>query len=67
VTALAKELGVTPARLRAAMQKIRGTLEKQHQAERDAFAAKLAAKLGISEAKVKQVIGSEPHHWRRGP
>jgi DNA-binding Xre family transcriptional regulator len=67
VTALAKELGVTPARLRAAMQKIRGTLDKQHQAERDAFAAKLAAKLGISEAKVKQVIGSEPHHGRRGP
>ncbi len=65
--ALAKELGVTPARLRAAMQKIRGTLEQQHQAERDAFAAKLAAKLGISEAKVKEVIGSEPHHGRRGP
>ena len=65
--ALAKELGVTQAKLRAAMQKIRGTLEQQHQAERDAFAAKLAAKLGISEAKVKEVIGSEPHHGRRGP
>ena len=67
VAGLAKELGVTPAKLRAAMQKIRGTLEQQHQAERDAFAAKLAAKLGISEAKVKEVIGSEPHHGRRGP
>ncbi|MEO8686945.1 MAG: Clp protease N-terminal domain-containing protein [Solirubrobacteraceae bacterium] len=65
--ALAKELGVTPAKLRAAMQKIRGDLDKQHQAERDAFVTKLAAKLGVSEAKVKDVIGSEPHHGRRGP
>jgi hypothetical protein len=67
VSALSKELGVTPAKLRAALQKIRGELDKQHQAERDAFAAKLAAKLGVPEAKVKDVIGSEPHHGRRGP
>jgi hypothetical protein len=67
VAGLAKELGVTPAKLRAALQKIRGQLEQQHQAERDAFVTKLAAKLGISEAKVKDVIGSEPHHGRRGP
>ena len=53
--------------LRAALTKIHGRLEQQHQAERDAFVAKLAAKLGISEAKVKEVIGSEPHHGRRGP
>jgi biotin operon repressor len=66
-SALAKALGVTQAELRAAMTKIRGTLEQQEQTERDAFAAKLAAKLGISEAKVKEVIGSEPHHGRRGP
>ena len=65
--ALAKELGVTPARLRTAMEKIRGDLEKQHEAERDAFISKLAAKLGVSEDKVKDVIGSEPHHGRRGP
>jgi Clp amino terminal domain, pathogenicity island component len=67
VSALSKELGVTPAKLRAALQKIRGELDKQHQAERDAFAAKLAAKLGVPEAKVRDVIGSEPHHGRRGP
>jgi Spy/CpxP family protein refolding chaperone len=65
--ALAKELGVTEAKLRAAMEKIRPALEKQHEAERDALIAKLAAKLGVSEAKVKDVIGSEPHHGRRGP
>jgi hypothetical protein len=65
--ALAKELGVTEAKLRAAMEKIRPDLEKQHEAERDALIAKLAAKLGVSEAKVKDVIGSEPHHGRRGP
>jgi hypothetical protein len=65
--ALAKELGVTEAKLRAAMEKIRPDLEKQHEAERDALIAKLAAKLGVSEARVKDVIGSEPHHGRRGP
>jgi hypothetical protein len=67
VAGLAKELGVTQAKLRAALQKIRGELAKQHEAERDAFVAKLAAKLGVSEAKVKEVIGSRPHHGRRGP
>jgi hypothetical protein len=67
VPELAKELGVTQAKLRAALQKIRGELAKQHEAERDAFVAKLAAKLGVSEAKVKDVIGSRPHHGRRGP
>ena len=65
--ALAKALGVTQAKLRAALTKIHGRLEQQHEAERDAFVTKLAAKLGISEAKIKQVIGSEPHHGRRGP
>ena len=64
---LAKELGVTQAKLRAALQKIRGDLAKEHEAERDAFITKLAAKLGVSEAKVKEVIGSRPHHGRRGP
>ena len=37
VAALAKELGVTEAKLRAAMQKIRRDLAKEHEAERDAF------------------------------
>ena len=55
------------ARLRAALTKIHGRLEQERKAERDAFITKLAAKLGISEAKLKQVIGPEPHHGRRGP
>ena len=67
VAELAKALGVTQAKLRAALQKIRGEAAKQHEARRDAFVAKLAAKLGVSEAKVKDVIGSKPHHGRRGP
>jgi Spy/CpxP family protein refolding chaperone len=65
--ALAKELGVTEAKLRAAMEKIRPALQQDHEAERDAFISKLAAKLGVSEAKVKDVIGDGPHHGRRGP
>src|SRR3954452_15044533 len=65
--ALAKALGVSEARLRAAVEKIRPALEKQHEAERDAFIAKLADKLGVPEAKVKDAIGAEPHHGRRGP
>ena len=67
VAALAKELGVTQAKLRAALEKVRGNLVKEHEAERDAFITKLAAKLGVSEAKVKEVIGARPHHGRRGP
>jgi hypothetical protein len=65
--ALAKELGVTEAKLRAAMEKIRPDLQKAHEAERDALITKLAAKLGVSEAKLKDVIGSRLHHGRRGP
>ena len=67
MAALAKELGVTQAKLSAALQKVRGNLVKEHEAERDAFITKLAAKLGVSEAKVKEVIGARPHHGRRGP
>jgi biotin operon repressor len=67
VAGLAKELGVTRAKLRAALEKVRGDLAQQHEAERDAFIAKLADRLGVSEAKIKDVIGSRPHHGRRGP
>ena len=67
VAGLAKELGVTQAKLRAALEKVRGDVAKDHEAERDAFITKLAAKLGVSEAKVKDVIGSRLHHGRRGP
>ena len=67
VSELAKELGVTEAKLRAALEKVRDAAFKRHEAERDAFVSKLAAKLGVSEAKIKDVIGSRPHHGRRGP
>jgi hypothetical protein len=67
VAALAKELGVTQAKLTAAMKKVRGQFATQRMADRDAFVAKLAAKLGVPEAKVKEVIGAGPHHGRRGP
>jgi hypothetical protein len=67
VAELAKELGVTQAKLRAALEKVRGDLDKQHEAERDAFITKLADRLGVSESKVKDVIGAGPHHGRRGP
>jgi hypothetical protein len=67
VAALAKELGVTQAKLTAAMEKVRGQFAPKRQAEQDAFVTKLAAKLGVPEAKVKQVIGAGPHHGRRGP
>ena len=67
MAALAKELGVTQAKLRAALQKVRGDLVKEHEAERDAFITKLAAKLGVSEAKVKEVIGSQASSWEAWP
>ena len=53
VAALAKELGVTPAKLRTALQDIR-------QKKRDAFAQKLADELGIPVAKVKSALPDKP-------
>jgi len=67
IDGLANELGVSEARLRAAFKNLRDEMMKQHEARRDAFAAELAAKLGISEAKVNEVIDSLGHHGRRGP
>lgn len=54
---LAKELGVKEADLRTALKEIR-------KEQRDDFAKKLAAKLGISEAKVKAALPDRP---RGGP
>jgi biotin operon repressor len=67
IAELAKDLGVSEAKLRTAFKNLRDDLMKRHDAERDAFAAKLAGKLGISEAKVKEVMDSLGHHGRRGP
>ena len=53
-SSLAKELGVKAADLRKALREIR-------KERRDDFAAKLAKKLGISEAKVKQALPDRPH------
>jgi hypothetical protein len=50
---LAKALGVEASRLDAAMTKV-------HEAERKAFAADLAEKLGISEAKVEEELAAGP-------
>ena len=58
--ALAKELGVPAADVRTALDKLRADHEAQEQQERDAFAQKLADKLGISVAKVKSVMGAGP-------
>jgi hypothetical protein len=49
------------------MEKVRGQFAPRRKADRDAFITKLAAKLGVSEAKVKEVIPAGPHHGRRGP
>ena len=67
LSGIAAQLGVTEAKLRAAFEKLRDEFEKQRDARKDAFAAELAGKLGISEAKVKEVMDSVGHHGRRGP
>jgi DNA-binding GntR family transcriptional regulator len=54
---LAEELGVSESAVREA-------LEKMHEAKEDEFAAALAQRLGLSAAKVEEVLGSLPHHGR---
>lgn len=53
INALAKELGIEPAKLRTALQGLR-------QSKRDEFAQKLADKLGIPVAKVKDALPDRP-------
>jgi len=57
--AIAKALGVTPAKLRAAFEKLR-------QEKTDAFATALAKKLNIDPAKVKDALGNEPFGFGHG-
>jgi hypothetical protein len=59
--AAAKKLGVTPAKLRSALEEIR-------KEERDTLATKLADKLGVSKAKVKEALPDRPKmRFRGGP
>ena len=57
------QLGQEPQML----QKLRAGHEAQEQQERDAFAQKLADKLGISVAKVKSVLAAGPFGMHGGP
>src|SRR5215218_2870088 len=59
---LATAIGVSQAKLTTAFENIRDEMEKQHEARRAAFVKQLAAKLGVSEAKVEEVVGDGPHH-----
>ena len=65
--ALAKELGLQTSDVTAAFDKLRASHEAQEQAERDAFAQKLADKLGISVDKVKSVFAAGPFGPHGGP
>jgi DNA-binding transcriptional regulator YdaS (Cro superfamily) len=53
---LAKELGVSPARLRAAFDKLHANREQEFRQRFDAFAQKLADKLGLDVAKVRAAL-----------
>lgn len=59
--ALAKELGLPPAKVTAALTKLRASMEKEHAAKRAAFTAALAKQLGIPQAKVAAAFASLPH------
>lgn len=69
VAALAKGLDKDASEVRAALRKVRAAKEKEHSANRDEFAQKLADKLGISVAKVKSALpaGGPGHHGPGGP
>jgi transposase-like protein len=56
LAAVAGKLGVTPAQLRAALEKLHGTQKRDFDAARTKFAADLAARLGISQAKVQAAL-----------
>ena len=60
VSALATELGVPKADVQKAVETFRTKEESEHAAQRDAFAQKLADKLGISVDKVKSVLERGP-------
>jgi len=65
--ALAKDLGVSQAKLKTALKGIRDDLKAQRDKAIDGFAADLAKELGVPKSKVDAVIDSLGHHGRRGP
>jgi hypothetical protein len=65
--ALAKDLGVSRAKLKTALKGIRDDLKAQRDKAIDGFAADLAKELGVPKSKVDAVIDSLGHHGRRGP
>jgi biotin operon repressor len=67
LAALAKDLGVSQTKLKTALKAIRDDLQARRNTAIDAFAADLAKELGVSKAKVDDVIDSLGHHGRRGP
>jgi len=58
--ALADALGKTEAEVEAALGELHEARQAEMEARRDEFARKLAAKLGISEEKVDEVLGDGP-------
>ena len=61
VRRLATELGVSTADLRGAIDKVRAQRDREAQRRRDAFANKLADKLGIAADKVRRALAARPH------
>jgi hypothetical protein len=64
---LAKALNVDVATLRGALDKVRAQEQARFQQVRDQFVAALAQQLNLPVDKVKQAIGSVPHHGWHGP
>lgn len=64
---LATALGVKPADVTAALEKIRSQLESDMQARRDKLATELADQLGLPAQKVKDALAAEPHGPGPGP
>jgi hypothetical protein len=64
---LAKALNVDVATLRAALDKVRAQEQTRFQQLREQFVAALAQQLNLPADKVKQAIGSLPHHGWHGP
>jgi biotin operon repressor len=57
---LAKKLGVSEAKVKAALEKVRETAVQRAQERHDAFVKALADKLGIPVEKVQSSLGSVP-------
>ncbi len=56
LSAIASKLGVSPAKLRAALEKLRGGRKQEFNAARDKFTGELATALGISQDKVQAAL-----------